>query len=38
MIENRKNINFLDENISNTTYCLYPDSGRMHGEKTTKYC
>lgn len=38
MIENCKNIKFLEENISNTMSCSHPDSGRMQGEKTTKHC
>ncbi len=38
MIENCKNIKFLEENISNTMSCSHPDSGRMQGEKITKHC
>ena len=38
MIQNCKNLAFLEENITNTMSCSHPDSGRMEGERKPKHC
>ena len=38
MLQNCKNLKFLNKHLNETMSCSHPDSGRMQGEKVTRHC